>query len=233
MLGEVDDLESRIRLGAQTLSGPIRISAPSDIGRTVVADELNLFLSEHPAISAELQLSDGYVDVVGQGYDISLRFGAIMDSSLRIRSLGLIRRLVCAAPVYLQQNGIPKKPADLQSHNCLVMRFGANLDNVWRFGRGTQQQTITVHGDRIANDGALVRQWSEAGLGIVLKSELDVGPAIRAGRLVELLPEFAAPPTPLQILFPPSRAQPSRVQALANRIALRIQSLQGSADGVG
>ncbi len=226
VLGEVEDLESRIRLGAQTLSGPIRLSAPSDIGRTVISDEINLFLSEHPAISVELQLFDGYVDVVGQGYDISLRFGAITDSSLRVRSIGLIRRIVCASPAYLQKRGTPKNPADLKEHNCLVMRFGANLDNVWQFGTGAQQQIVTVRGDRVANDGALVRHWCESGHGIMLKSELDTGPAIRSGHLLELLPEYAAPPVPLQMLFPPGRAQPSRVRALADRLALRIQSLQ-------
>lgn len=101
VLGEVEDLETRIRFGAQTLSGPIRISAPSDIGRTVVSAEINRFLSEHPAISVELLLSDGYVDIVGEGFDIALRFGPVTDSSLRVRSLGQKRRVVCAAPTGL------------------------------------------------------------------------------------------------------------------------------------
>lgn len=70
-----EDLETHIRLGAQTLSGPIRISAPSDIGRTVVSTKINRFLSDHPAISVELLLSDGHVDIVGEGFDIALRFG--------------------------------------------------------------------------------------------------------------------------------------------------------------
>ena len=111
VLGEVEDLETRIRLGAQTLSGPIRISVPSDIGRTVVSAEINRFLSEHPAISVELLLSDGYVDIVGQGFDIALRFGPVTDSSLRVRSLGRKRRVVCAAPTYLENHGTPKKPS--------------------------------------------------------------------------------------------------------------------------
>lgn len=225
VLGEVEDLETRIRLGAQTLSGPIRISAPSDIGRTVVAAEVSRFVSEHPAISIELLLSDGYVDVVREGFDIALRFGPVSDSTLRIKKLGQKRRMVCASPGYLENHGIPKKPADLKSHNCLVMRFGAHLDNVWRFGPNNVQQIITVRGDRVANDGALVRQWGLAGYGIILKSELDVGPDIRAGSLVELLADYAHPPTPLQMLFPPSRAEPRRVRAFADQLALMLMSL--------
>uniref|UniRef100_UPI00257D8D89 substrate binding domain-containing protein n=1 Tax=Reinekea sp. TaxID=1970455 RepID=UPI00257D8D89 len=224
--GEVEDLETRIRLGAQTLSGPIRISAPSDIGRTHVSAGISSFLAEHPAISIELVLSDGYVDFVGQGLDIALRFGSVTDSSLRVRSLGLQRRLVCAAPAYLAKHGMPKKPVDLKKHNCLVMRFGANLDNVWRFGANALQQIVTVRGDRIANDGALVHQWALAGFGISLKSELDVRPDILAGRLIELLADFAPPPAPLQILFPPSRAQPKRVRELADHLALLIEGLE-------
>ena len=226
VLGEVQDLETSIRLGAQTLSGPIRISAPSDIGRTVVSAEIGRFLSEHPAISVELLLSDGYVDIVGQGIDIAVRFGAVTDSSLRVRSLGLKRRVLCAAPDYIEKHGRPKKPVDLKQHNCLVMRFGANLDNVWRFGQGAMQQIVTVRGDRVANDGALVRQWCLAGCGIILKSELDVGPDLRAGHLVELLADHAQPPSPIQMLFPPGRAQPKRVRELADRFALVLQGAE-------
>lgn len=225
VLAEVDDLESRIRLGAQSLSGPIRISTPSDIGRTLVSAEIGRFLATHPAITVELSLSDGYVDVVGQGFDIALRFGAVMDSSLRVRTLKPRRRVVCAAPAYLERHGTPTQPADLQEHNCLVMRFGAHLDNLWRFGPDSQPQIVAVRGNRIANDGALVRQWCLAGHGIILKSELDVGPDIKAGHLVELLADHAQPPSPLQMLFPPSRAQPRRVRALAEQLAQMFQDL--------
>lgn len=227
VLAEVEDLEARIRLGAQTLSGPIRISAPSDIGRTLVSAEINRFLAQHPAITVELLLSDGYVDVVGQGFDIALRFGAVTDSSLRVRGLGPRRRVLCAAPAYLDQHGTPTLPADLKDHNCLVMRFGAHMDNVWRFGPDTLPQLVTVRGDRIANDGALVRQWCLAGYGVMLKSELDVGPDIRAGKLIEVLGEHAQPASPLQMLFPPSRAQPRRVLALAEQLAQMFQGLEG------
>ncbi len=225
VLGEVEDLESRIRHGAQTLSGLIRISVPIDMGRAVVSDEVNRFMTKHSQISVDLLLSDGYVDIVNEGVDIALRFGRVNDSSLRVRHLGQIRRLVCASPDYLARHGIPDSPEDLVNHNCLVMRFGRHLDNVWHFGKDATQQVITVHGNRVANDGALVRQWGVAGLGIVLTSELDVESDIKTGRLVEILAANAPPPTPLQMLFPPSRAQPARVRSLADQLASRLRRL--------
>ncbi|WP_298850031.1 LysR family transcriptional regulator [uncultured Ruegeria sp.] len=223
VLTEVQDLDTRIRLGAQTLTGPIRISAPSDLGRSVVSPAIAEFVKAHLAISVELFLSDGFIDVVGEGFDIALRFGQVEDSTLRTRRLTSVRRVICATPDYFDRAGRPATPLDLKNHNCLVMRFGTQLDNVWRFGSGTKAQAVTVHGDRVANDGALVRQWALDGHGIILKSQLDVGEDIRFGRLEEVLSEYSPPPTPLQMLFPPARAQPRRVNAFADFLTTAVQ----------
>ncbi|MDO6732182.1 LysR family transcriptional regulator [Marinovum sp. 2_MG-2023] len=218
VLGEIEDLETRIRHGADTLSGPIKVSAPIDIGRSIVSEVISRFTTENPAISIELLLSDGYVDIVGQGFDLALRFGTITDSTLRLRNLGHFRRIVCASPSYIDAHGAPQKPADLAQHNCLIMRFGTTLDNVWRFGTDKKPQTVTVRGNKTVNDGSLVRQWALEGCGIILKSELDVAPDMEAGRLVALLEGYAPPANPLQMMFPPGRAQPRRVRALATAI---------------
>ncbi len=225
VVGEVEDLEARIRLGADNLSGPLRISAPSDIGRNIVSRAVSDFLHRHPAITIEMHLSDGYVDIVGQGFDLAVRFGEITDSSLRVRRLKAKRRIICAAPRYIEAHGAPKRPADLQAHNCVLMRFGSNLDNVWHLGSGPTRQIVTVRGDRVSNDGALVKEWAIEGHGIAFKSELDVASEIAAGRLVELLPDHAPPPSPLQILFPPGRAQPRRVRALADHLAATFDGI--------
>lgn len=100
------------------------------------------------------------------------------------------------------------------AHNCLLMRFGGNLDHVWHLDSGRSRERVMVSGDRIADDGALVRQWAIDGYGIALKSELDIARDLVCGRLIELLAEYATPPAPIQILFPPGRAQPRRVRAL-------------------
>ncbi len=226
VLGEIEDLDARIRHGAETLSGPIRISAPIDIGRSIVSHVISSFTADHPEISIELLLSDGYVDLVGQGFDLALRFGAVTDSTLRARSLGHFRRIVCAAPSYIASNGAPLVPADLIRHNCLIMRFGTTLDNVWRFEAGNKPQSVTVRGNKIVNDGSLVRQWALEGHGIILKSELDVAPDLQAGRLVALLEGFAAQPNPLQMMFPPGRAQPRRVRAFAEALSVTMAAKQ-------
>lgn len=225
VLGELEDLDTRIRYGAETLSGPIRISAPVDLGRSFVSKVISAFTKQHPSISIELSLSDGYIDIVSQGFDLALRFGTITDSTLRIWNLGHFRRIVCAAPSYIHARGAPQQPEDLALHNCLVMRFGTTLDNVWRFGSGKKTRTVTVRGNKTVNDGSLVRQWAVDGHGIILKSELDVAPDLTSGKLVALLEEYAAPANPLQMMFPPGRAQPRRIRALAEVISTAMTEI--------
>ena len=222
VLSEVSDLDTRIRHGAETLSGLIRISAPVDLGRSIVSQAISTFAEVNPAVSIELSLSDGYVDLVGQGFDMAVRFGNVMDSTLRVRSLGKFQRYVCAAPEYLERHGTPQRPDDLRNHNCLVMRFGATLDNVWEFGTGSKRHRVSVRGSRVANDGWLIRSWALSGHGIVLKSKLDIAEDIRSGSLVSLLQDYLPPPNPLQMMFPPGRAQPRRVTAFADHLRLTV-----------
>lgn len=219
LLEETAALESRIRHGAETLSGLIRVSAPSDLGRVWVSALIDRFQIEHPNVQFELLLSDGYVDIVGEGIDIALRFGRIADSSLRVRMLTQTRRLVCASPHYIARHGRPRTPDDLCNHACLLMRFGNMLDNQWTFGDDANARTIILKGHRISNDGHLVRSWCKYGLGIALKSELDVSRDIAEERLIALFEASSAVSTPLQLLFPPNRRQPNRVRAFADALA--------------
>lgn len=219
VLSEVEELDHRVRLGADTLSGPIRISAPLGLGRSIIEPAVNEFLEDNPLTNIELILTDGYVNLVGEGVDIAVRFGKLIDSSLRARALGENHRVVVASPSYINKFGVPKTPNELENHNCLLMRFGLHRDNIWNFlvdGKDTQ---VNVQGNRIANDGRLVHDWALAGYGIALKSMWDVGGDLKSGALIQLLEDFSPSPSIVQLLFPPSRTPPRRVKELSNLLA--------------
>ncbi|MEM7376200.1 MAG: LysR family transcriptional regulator [Pseudomonadota bacterium] len=219
LLEDADALDAHIRHGVDTLSGPLRLSAPSDLGRRWVSKLVDRFQTTHPQVQIELHLSDGYVDLVGAGFDLALRYGELADSALRVRQLWHGDRVVCAAPRYLERCGTPTRPRDLADHQCLVMRFGELLDNRWWFGRAETRDSVLVHGHRVSNDGDLVRSWCLDGAGIALKSTLDVADDIASGRLVQLFSTHRSHATPLQLLFPPGRRQPHRVRAFADFVA--------------
>ncbi len=219
LLAESEELEAHIRNGVEKLSGPIRISAPSDLGRNRIAPALNAFMAKHPDVRLDLFLTDGYVDLVGQGIDVAVRFGALKDSQLLARKVGDNHRFVCASPSYIAQHGAPQHPKDLERHNCLLMRFGETVDNEWSFRSGATNFSIMVKGNRITNDGAIVRSWCLEGHGIVLKSIWDVEHHIAKGELVRLLADFAPPPSSLQIVYVGGQGMPRRIRMLIDFLA--------------
>ena len=230
LLAETEDLESRIRFGATRISGPIRVSAPVDLGRNRIAGWLDAFMAQYPDISIDLLLTDRYVDLVNRGIDLAVRFGALGDSTLRVRKLAGNHRFVCAAPSYLTAKGTPRHPDELARHNCILMRFGENADREWRFVVDGAETRIAVRGNRIANDGELVRAWCRAGFGIALKSQWDVAEDLKSGALVTLLTAFLPSPSALQIVYPAGSTQPRRVRILMDYLTERFRQDEISLD---
>lgn len=227
LLAEAEELETRIRLGAARIAGPIRLSAPSDLGRNRIAPILDRFVENNPEVSIDLHLGDGYTDLTATGFDLAVRYGDLADSTLIARQIAQSPRLICAAPAYLARRGTPLVPEDLAQHNCILMRFGADVDQDWPFVREGRTRRVMVRGDRIANDGDLVRRWALAGFGIVRKSQWDIAEDLAAGRLTALLRDFEAAPLRLQLVWPGNRQQPRRVKALIDTIAAAFAEQAG------
>jgi len=224
LLAEADELEALIRLGVNKISGPIRISAPIDLGRSYVVPIIDAFLAEHPEVTIDLTLTDGFVDLVGQGQDLAIRYGDLADSTLRIKRLGDNRRIVCASPAYLKSKGRPKHPDDLAHHECILMRFGLTIARDWPFLIDGKVRRIIAQGHRIANDGGLVREWCRSGYGIARKSLWDVAADLKTGALVEILRDFSPGDTGLQIVYPATQDQPRRVRLLIEKIAVAFST---------
>ncbi len=177
----------------------------------------------HPLIAVELFLTDGYVDLVGQGLDLAIRYGALKDSTLVARKIGDNRRVICAAPSYIERHGLPETPDELAGHNCLVMQFGPVVDREWSFHIDGKQCGILVSGNRTANSGALVRRWCLDGRGIALKSIWDVKDDLENGRLIELLHDFAPDSnSSLQIVYNRGSGSIGRMRALINHLVSNL-----------
>lgn len=222
LLAEAEELDSRVRLGAQSLSGPVRLSAPVDLGQARIVPIVDRFLDQHREVSVELNLTDGFVDLVSQGLDFAVRYGTLADSSLKVKPIGENRRVVCAAPSYLERMGMPLHPDELHGHDCIVMRFGINSDHQWSFLVDGKPYSVAVRSRRMANHGELVRRWALQGHGLCLKSVWDVQADLDGGRLIEVLAPYSAARTALQIVYPGTRSQPRRVRALIEAITTEL-----------
>ncbi|WP_417820972.1 LysR family transcriptional regulator [Terasakiella sp.] len=222
LLAEANDLECRLKQGVDQISGPIRLSAPLDLGRNRLTPIIDAFLTVYPQVSIDLILNDGYMDMVSEGIDFAIRYGNLTSSSLKVKKIASTRRLVCAAPSYLEKYGTPQTPYELEKHNCLIMRFGQNLNNEWSFSMDDRVIKIPVQGNRIANDGEQVRYWCLAGYGIAYKADLDVEADIAEGKLIPLLAPYLNVPSQFQIIYPQSNTMPRRVRMLIDYIADQI-----------
>lgn len=218
MVSDAQDIEARIKLGTEQLSGLVRVSTPLDLGRQRIAPALDALMQAHPGISIELLLSDGYVDLAGQGIDIAVRLGELKDSSLKAVRLASNQRVVCAAPSYLAKHPAPQVPRDLLAHNCLLMRFGAGIDREWSFNQAGKRSSVLVNGNRIANDGSLVRQWCLQGHGIALKSYWDIQEDLASSRLVALLSPYATAPSAVHAVYQGGASISNRVRAVIDAL---------------
>ncbi len=206
-IGILDNAYADLHGNDAELTGTIRLSAPSDLGRNWVLHWLDAFMQTHPKVGLQLHISDGQVDLYTQQIDLALRYGTPKDSSLIALPIALDNRpVLCAAPKYLATFGEPKTPKDLVNHNCLCFGHNDKYFSHWTFKRTGKQVSVAVSGNRRSKDGDVVRRWTILGHGVALKSRLDVAADIKAGRLIEMeLDGWRVAPYPLYLICPERR----------------------------
>ncbi len=212
--------------GSAALRGVLQLSIPSDFGRNVMLAWLDEFQSRHPELTLRLLLTDRKADIYRQPVDLAFRYGNLPDSALVALPIAPHnRRILCAAPAYVERHGRPESPSDLVRHNCLCFLLDDYVHDRWRFFRGDQESSVQVKGNRISDDGDVARRWAIAGQGIAYKSALDVAADLAAGRLIRLCPGFAGELAPLHLLCADRRQISPVVRALSEFVAERCQQL--------
>ena len=191
--------------------GKLRISAPMSFGVLHLTPALPAFLQDCPELEVDLSLSDRFVDLVEEGFDVAVRIGRLADSSLIARRITPIRRVVCASPAYLGRCGAPKQPADLTTHACLSHLDMAAAE--WRFRApdgGTQIVKVTSRFR--AGNGEALRTMALAGMGLVYLPTFFVGADLRAGTLVSVLDEHVPEDSALYGAYPNGRHLSAKVR---------------------
>lgn len=223
LLGEVQQVEHDISGQAQALRGTLRLSAPLSFAMSHLGCLLTEFLQLHPQVDVEVDLSDRAVDLIGEGYDLALRIGALEDSSLIARRIASVERVYCASPAYLQARGVPLKPEDLAGHDCLP--YGHSRQVQWQFRQGGKAQAIQVTGRMRANNGELLRDAAIAGMGVTYLPTFIVGQALADGRLVNVLEEWTPPTLQLSAVYPQHRQVARPVQGFVSFLRERLVQL--------
>lgn len=224
ILAEVDEAERFAFELDHYPKGIIRISAPVTFGASSCANFISKFLEKYPDIQIELNLSDRYVDVIDEGFDIAIRIGEpnilMMNSNLMLIPISPYRLITCASPTYLARHGCPQSPEDLIHHQCLIYALNpSNTINKWEFYQNNSTQIIEVQGRFRSNDWKALQSAAIQSFGITLGSEQALQTEIMNGTLVPILEDYFPRPKPMSALY-------KNTKKISTKMRIFIQELQ-------
>ncbi len=221
VLSNLSELDGLFQQDATSISGKLRIDIPSGIAKNLLLPRLSEFLYQHPGIELELSSHNRPVDILHDGFDCVIRTGALPEDGVIARPLGKLTMVNCASPHYLTRFGYPQSPDDLTSH--AIVRYTPHT-GVHPLGF----EVASVNGVQWFKSGGMLTVNSSenyltaglAGLGIIQIPRIAVREALRAGRLIEVLPGYRAEPLSLSLVYPQRRE-------LSRRVNLFMQWLAG------
>lgn len=200
--------------------GIVKLNTPMSFGQMHLTPVLLDFMRQYPKIVVHLTLSDRFVDVVAEGYDLVLRIGEIEDSSLIMRRIATLRRILCASPEYLSAAGRPESPNDLTSHR--ILHYGWERTGThWHLAGPNETVSVEVMPSFCANNGEVLAAAAVGGQGIVLLPGFIAHPELQSGGLVRVLPEYEASSVELVALWPSNRLLATRVRRLIDFLVER------------
>jgi DNA-binding transcriptional LysR family regulator len=232
ILSEIEELEQRIGPARAAPRGLLRVNATLGFGRIYVAPVVSSFRKRYPEVEVLLQLTDRPVNLTDEAFDVGIRFGELPDARIVARKIANNRRLLCASPKYLGLRGRPTTPNDLTRHDCIVLRQNDSAYGVWKLRRGRQSESVKVRGPLSSNDGSAVLAWALDGHGILMRAEWEVADHLRAGRLEQVLPEYALPPADIHAVYPERHHLSARVRAFVDFLVERFRAYAERGPGV-
>ncbi|MGD1880370.1 MAG: LysR family transcriptional regulator [Kiloniellaceae bacterium] len=222
ILADLEDAAAAVSSHRTVVRGRLRVTLPTAFGILHLLPVLPEFLARHPELTVEIDLNDRFVNMIEEGFDIALRIGDLADSSLISRRLAANRRMVVAAPAYLQGRPVLRHPEDLKDHNCLVYTYRSQRYDWQMVDAEGREHLITVSGNFETNNPMMLRAAALDGLGIVMSPLWLLGPDVKAGRLQCVLPDYHWPDSAIQAVYPPGRHLSARVRSFVDFLVERF-----------
>ena len=219
ILADIEDCETDVSAQATAPRGEIRVACATGVGFETMVAALPAFSVRYPDIHIEFSIASRRIDLVENQIDVAIRLGALPDSSLVVRRLATFRRVLCAAPSYLERSPPIECPDDLLQHECLFSSIGANLGQ-WPFRDGEGTRVIHVSSRYRFDDGLACYRASLAGVGIIRLSNEQAARALKDGRLVPVLELYHVPDAvQLNAVMPNGRQNSPKVRAFIEFLA--------------
>jgi len=224
-LAAIDEAERVLKRAQIKPTGTLRIDVPVAFGRIKLVPLLRAFQDAYPDVRLRLTFTDRYIDLIEEGVDVAVRFGALQDSSLIARRLTTTQFNAAAAPAYLAKHGKPRTPEDLIKHNCLAFASrDTRQTRHWRFTVEGKEITVEPRGTMSFSDGAALCEAAIDGCGIAQLHNYYLDTAFTRGTLVPILPGFKPAADPISLVYPQTRHLTPNVRAFVDFMAARFKS---------
>lgn len=219
ILGDIAEAELAAAGHYAEPSGTLAVTAASMFGHLHVLPLVLDYLDAYPGMHARTFFVDRPVNIVDEGIDVAIRIGHLADSGFTAIQVGSVRRVICAAPSYLEKYGVPATPAELKQHRIVVSQ-SAWASPEWRFAEG-QRVLIDPVLQSNTNESAIATARAGWGLTRVLSYQAD--PSLQEGALQIVLEAFEEPPLPIHVLYPEGRQAPAKVRAFVDLAVARLR----------
>lgn len=223
ILADVEEAEQAADQAGSVPRGVLKVTIPLSYGQHVLAPVIAEYSQNYPMVSLDIALSDRKVDIVEEGFDLAIRIGTLAQSDLIARKVGRVRSLVCAAPAYLARHGTPASPAELSGHACLgyTLSWGGAE---WRMQGPGGAVAVPVAGPVKADNGDFLRLAGVSGAGLLLQPHFIVADDLKAGRLVQVLPEWHSEELGVYAVYPSRKLLSAKVRTFVDFLATRLAS---------
>lgn len=222
-LAEINLARDEAAQHGEIVTGRLRIAASVLFAPAYIVPTAASFMQRWPGVDIELELSDGFADLVADRIDLAIRIGDLSPSALRRRGLAQLRRVLFATPAYLERHGRPTSPSDLARHQCVVRTIGPEAD-VWPLTSNGEIVPVRVRGAFAANDAAACNAAVAAGLGIGLAPYWQIRAMVDDGRVELVLTNFEPPPVPISAVWLPVPHLPARTRLFIDALAARFSA---------
>lgn len=220
ILADIRDTEDSLSRTHASPSGRLRVEVPSGLGQRVIIPALPDFYRRYPDIAMEMGCGDRPVHLIEEGVDCAVRGGALADSTLIARRIGILHFITCATPAYLARHGRPAHPDQLAQHECINYITSTTKQLLaWDFERDGESLRITPPGRFAVNSSEALMMAGLAGLGILQLPSFLVDDYLRSGELERVLGDWDTDPVPLHVVYPQNRHLSATVRAFVEWVA--------------
>jgi len=216
ILADIEDAERAVLDLNSAPKGLLKINASTAFAQYHVEPLIPSFLEMYPDLKIQLTMSDSLVNLVEEEVDVVIRIAKLPDSTLIARKLAPAKRMVAAAPSYIEKHGMPNTPDDLIHHNCLTLSFETGL-NQWEFKGENGPKRYRVDGNFESNNATALHDAALSGLGLIRAANFIIGPDIQAGRLIPVLSDYETEgESNIYAIYPQNRHLSPKVRAFVD-----------------